>query len=230
MRFSLSAVVVAAGRSERFQQVGSTATLTQKVFVEWGGKPLIRHTIDALRALDLSEIVIVSRPEVFSVLQKIFSDIKDESRLFWVEGGVRRQDSVRAGLRALKPCDRVLIHDGARPFLQKEFLIRLFQESQKYEGAIPAAPVVETLKKKTADGFIAETVNRGDYFRAQTPQFFKFDLISQLHEKIANEEREFTDDAAILEHFGYRVKLVEGSPENIKVTVPEDLRSRGIHV
>jgi len=226
----LSAVVVAAGRSERFQKELSGETSRPKIFVEWSGKPLIRHTIEALLVLEPVETVLVTQRENFDDFAEIFDDLIGCYSIRWTEGGRRRQDSVRLGLQSLKPCDRVLIHDGARPFLNPGWLKKLNELSVNEEGLIPGTAVVETLKRKSPDGFVAETVNRSEFFRAQTPQFFKYDLIRELHEKVANVSKEFTDDAAILEHFGRRVRLVDGAPENIKVTVPEDLRSRGVHV
>lgn len=226
----LSAVVVAAGRSERFlRELGDKAGAS-KLLISWDGKPLIRHTVESLFSLPIHEMVIVGREEDFPEFEESLSDLKEKSKIKFVLGGARRQDSVRCGLEALDFADSVLIHDGARPFVSPDFLRALHDRSMNAEALIPAIPVYETLKEIDEGGFVVRTVNRNAFVRVQTPQFFKFDLLKAAHQKMSESDREFTDDAALMEACGFSVRVVPGSPENIKVTLPEDLRLRGIHV
>ncbi len=138
-----------------------------------------------------------------------------------VPGGATRQASVRAGLEALADAapDIVLIHDGARPFVPAGTIAALLALLETHDGAIPALPVTDTLKRG-ADGRIAATVPREALFRAQTPQAFRFQTILALHRRAPEGA---TDDAALLEAAGLSVALAAGDERNIKITVPEDL-------
>jgi 2-C-methyl-D-erythritol 4-phosphate cytidylyltransferase/2-C-methyl-D-erythritol 2,4-cyclodiphosphate synthase len=138
-----------------------------------------------------------------------------------VQGGATRQDSVLAGLEALEPFapDIVLVHDAARPYVPPQTVPALLAALQDYEGAIPAAPVADTLKRG-ANGVIAGTVPRENLFRAQTPQAFSFETLLDVHRNGIGLEA--TDDAGLLERAGHHVALVAGSEENIKLTYRED--------
>jgi len=235
MSSHLSAVVVAAGRSERFLRELSTGGSTQrrapsKLFVEWHGHPLIRHSLEALSALPLEQIALVIRAGDEVVFEEALSGFKHRERIIFVEGGTRRQDSVRNGLLALTKQERVLIHDGARPFLDPNFLNRLYEMSLRMDAVIPGLKVVETLKEVDEAGRVRATVDRSRFVRVQTPQFFDFKKLLAAHEKFSTSDKEFTDDAALMEFCGHDVVVLEGRDENIKVTVPEDLRRVGIHV
>lgn len=229
---SLSAVVVAAGRSERFTKRldPSDSSTKSKLLVTWNGKPLIRHTVEALFALPLNQMVIVARRDEFEILEDAFVGLPNRASIVFAEGGERRQDSVRSGLQALSGADFVLVHDGARPFIPADFLKSLFDRSLNSDGLVPAIPVVETLKEIDASGYVVRTVDRRSLVRVQTPQIFRYDLLRAAHESMKTTDKEFTDDASLMEYCGHRVRVVPGHHENIKVTLPEDLRMRGIRV
>ncbi len=236
MSFDLSAVVVAAGRGERFQRgLGinnsrPSLVLSNKVLLSWDGQPLIRRTLDALSVLNLKEIVLVTREEERSTFEEIFASSPYYKSIRWAVGGRRRQDSVREGLRSLSLVQRVLVHDGARPFLAPDFLQSLNQASLDCPAVIPTLPIVETLKEVSSEGFIIRTVKRESFVRVQTPQFFNFEILRDAHERFKDSDVEFTDDAALMEAAGHPVRSVSGHGENVKVTTPEDLRIRGIYV
>ena len=137
-------------------------------------------------------------------------------------GGPSRQDSARLGLESLAALapGAVLIHDGARPFVGAAVIDRVLDALGASAGAIAALPVTDTLKRG-ADGLITGTVERAGLWRAQTPQGFRFAEILAAHQKSAG--RELTDDAAVAERAGLPVALVEGAPENIKITTQDDL-------
>jgi 2-C-methyl-D-erythritol 4-phosphate cytidylyltransferase/2-C-methyl-D-erythritol 2,4-cyclodiphosphate synthase len=138
-----------------------------------------------------------------------------------VPGGATRQDSVRAGLEALVPHapDVVLVHDAARPVIPAGTIPALLKALEHAPGAIPAAPVADTLKR-VAGGIIVETVPRDALFRAQTPQAFRFGPLLAAHRSGLQGA---TDDASLLEAAGQAVAIVPGSDDNIKLTYPQDL-------
>jgi 2-C-methyl-D-erythritol 4-phosphate cytidylyltransferase len=222
MNSPFSAVVVSAGSSSRFHRSGANQP---KQFVEWAGRPLFIHTLEALSTIPLKELALVVRNEDEPHIREFLSRATFEFPIHLVHGGTRRQDSVRAGLEALSGCERVMIHDGARPFLSREFLDRLIAESCRFDALIPVLPVVETLKELSAEGRVHKTHDRNRFVRVQTPQVFKFAVIQEVHEKLAESQEEYTDDAMMCESQGIAVHTMAGDPQNIKVTVIEDLKA-----
>jgi 2-C-methyl-D-erythritol 4-phosphate cytidylyltransferase/2-C-methyl-D-erythritol 2,4-cyclodiphosphate synthase len=203
----IAAVLVAAGTGSRL------GTATPKQFLLLAGRPVLRWAAEALEGVDLIQPVGEAAP--------ITTALVGIAHLPPVPGGASRQASVRAGLEALAPHapDIVLVHDGARPFVPEGTVAALVAALATHPGAIPAVPLADTLKRGKA-GLITETVPREGLFRAQTPQAFRFPLLLRLH-RSATEGA--TDDAAILEEAGYRVALVPGHADNIKLTFAEDL-------
>lgn len=233
---NFSAVIVAAGKSERFVSDKNYSDLDQKLkpktLVEWAGKALFLHTIEALcGAQQFEEISLVIRPEqeafIRSELAKLSSNL--QARVVLADGGKRRQDSVRSGLLALtKKTDRVAIHDAARPFMKKEFLSGLFEEAEKKDALIPVIPIHETVKQIDKNGIVIKTHDRSSLVRVQTPQVFSYDILLKLHTELAESSLEFTDDSMMFEYAGFKVQTCKGCTQNVKVTTPEDLVLRGI--
>lgn len=229
MKFS--AVILAAGRSSRFVQNQQFPNLRKKVFVEWDGKPLFVHSIEALsRVFHFNQIVLVIAKTDEDYVRSCLDRFSSRSlfNLNLVFGGERRQDSVREGLSKLEVCDRVAIHDAARPFCSQSFLENLKEESKRYPALIPVIPIAETVKRVDAAGVVKESLDRNSLVRVQTPQIFEYDLIKNTHEKLRFSEKEFTDDAMMLEELGCSVMTTRGCSENIKVTLPEDLANKGL--
>jgi 2-C-methyl-D-erythritol 4-phosphate cytidylyltransferase/2-C-methyl-D-erythritol 2,4-cyclodiphosphate synthase len=204
----LAAILVAAGTGVRF---GSE---TPKQFLTLFGKPVIWH---AARALIDAGAALQPVGEAGAIADALAG----LPHLPTVPGGATRQDSVREGLLALQPHgpEFVLIHDAARPFIPPDTVAALLAALTQFPGAIPAAPVADTLKR-VRDGIIVETVPRDGLFRAQTPQAFRFDAILTAH--LAGVTGA-TDDAALLEALGLDVAIVPGSERNIKLTYQDDL-------
>lgn len=208
------ALVVAAGRGERF------GTGQPKQYRNLAGQPLLRYSLVAL----------AGHPGIKAVRAVIQMDdmrhyehaAKGLELLEPVAGGTNRQDSVRCGLESLQSLgpERVLIHDGARPLLPQSVIDRVLAGLDEGVAAVAALPVIDTLKRASA-GRVTGTVDRENLWRAQTPQGFHFGAILEAHRAAAGTE--FTDDAAVAEQSGILVQLVEGDPENIKVTGPDDL-------
>lgn len=138
-------------------------------------------------------------------------------------GGAERSDSVRNGLAQLaSDTDIVLVHDGARPFVRPELIDRMIAAARR-GPAIPAVRATDTLKRVDADGFVAATVDRSEIWQAQTPQAFPFGVLVEAHRRAVAEGWPSTDDSALCERLGHRVRVVEGDPDNLKITRPTDL-------
>lgn len=221
VRPDLALVVVAAGRGERAgRQYGP------KQYRMFGGKAVIAHTVDAFTDVieDRNTVIVIHRDD-HDLLEMSLPGAHD--RFIIVEGGDSRQDSVYAGLIALKEIapNHVLIHDAARPFVSTELLDSLFGALAKSNAVIPVLPVAETVKRFSEDGIIIESVARDDLGLAQTPQAFAFDAAMAVHAKAYAEKAvSFTDDASLFEWDGQAVTTTLGSADNIKITYPDDFR------
>jgi len=198
----VSVVLLAAGLGKRL------GGKTPKGFVKLGGRPLYQHSLD----------VFESMKEVRQVVLVVPKGAKGG-----VEGGARRQDSVRNGLAGVDPAsDVVLIHDSARPFITPELVRRVIQGAMEHGGAIPGVPVRDTLKKMDSAGHIQATIDRNGLWAAQTPQGFRSGVLEGAYASGHGLE-DATDDAQIVERAGGRVAIVEGIPENFKITSKSDL-------
>jgi len=207
------AVIVGAGSSQRLG--------ADKVFLPLAGKPLLAWSVDVCQNCGLlSQIVIVLNESNLDSGRNLVAE-RGWSKVVGVcLGGERRQDSVRQGLKELKRCDWVVIHDGARPFLTLD-LIRDGLEAARGTGVATAAvPVKDTIKLGDDNEMVRETLHRQRLWAVQTPQVFRFDIITRAHGQVTDE---VTDDATLAERLGYKVKLYMGSYHNIKITTPEDL-------
>jgi len=213
------AIVVAAGRGER----AGGATALPKQYRPIGGIPVLSRTIQALLAVEVVTYVLpvihADHTELYRAL-----DLAGAKLLPPVAGGATRQASVRAGLgaaAALGP-DQVLIQDAARPFVDAALVDGVLSALKEHDGALPAIPVTDTIKRSDDGRHVASTEDRRTLFAAQTPQGFRYEAIREAHARAAALPQEFTDDAAIAEWAGLSVALAPGSSRNIKITLPED--------
>ncbi|AFK86000.1 MULTISPECIES: 2-C-methyl-D-erythritol 4-phosphate cytidylyltransferase [Thermoanaerobacterium] len=216
----ISAIVVAAGKGRRM------GTKLNKVFLKLNGKPVLYYTLNAFEKLsELDEIVlVVSNDDIDYCRREIVDkyDFKKVKRI--VAGGMERQESVFNGLKAVDSrCDIVMIHDGARPFIDKTTLKKGIEESKVYSAVGIAVPVKDTIKVVDDDNFVVATPDRTNLMAIQTPQIFDYKLIYDAHLKAMEDGFLGTDDTVLVERLGHKVKLVEGSYRNIKITTPEDL-------
>jgi len=181
---------------------------------------LLRHAVAAFAEQPrVADVLVAIRPEDSELFDRAFAGLNVMSP---VAGGPTRQDSVRLGLEALASChpERVLIHDGARPFPDSALIDRVITGLDRASAAIPCLPLRDTIKR-AEDGVIRETVDRSALWRAQTPQGFHFDAILAAHRAAAG--CQLTDDSAVAEAAGLAPLLVAGSEDNLKVTTAEDL-------
>ena len=215
-----TALLVAAGKGLR---LGGPRP---KQYMSLAGRPLLHHTLKALAECPSIDAV---RPVIASADRSLFEEAAEGlDVLDPVAGGDTRQDSVRFGLESLADLEpeRVLIHDGARPFVSDAVIARVVDALSARPAAIAALPLVDTLKRQAAETEeIAETLPRKGLWRAQTPQGFHYGAILEAHRRAHRlaDGAELTDDAAVAEQAGMKVALVLGSPDNIKVTTMEDL-------
>jgi 2-C-methyl-D-erythritol 4-phosphate cytidylyltransferase len=209
----LGVIIVAAGTSKRMAGIN-------KLFVSLGGKPLLAWSVDFCQKCDLiGQTVLVLNDKHLARGERL----KQERGWFKVTlcpGGERRQNSVQEGLRRIKGCDWVMIHDGARPFLTRNLIEDGVKMAEESGAAVAAVPVKDTIKLATDGRLIRETLQREGLWAAQTPQIFSFDMIIRAYENLAGE---VTDDATTVERLGYKVKIYLGDYKNIKVTTLDDL-------
>ena len=215
------AVVLAAGQGKRMN------SKVQKQFLLIKEKPVLYYTLHAFEESALiSEIILVTGKDEIEYCQKEIVEkygFKKVSKV--VAGGKERYHSVHEGIQAIGVADYVFIHDGARPFVDGAMIERASQAVKEYKACVVGMPVKDTIKIADAEGYAAQTPDRRLVWQVQTPQVFEYELIKTAYEKLMIEEPEgITDDAMVVEAMTeHKVKLVEGSYRNIKITTPEDL-------
>lgn len=220
-----TAIVLAAGQGKRM------GTKIQKQYLEIHGKPVLYYSLEKFQNSPIiDEIILVVGENQKEYCQKEIVEkygIEKVTRI--VQGGAERYHSVWNGLQGIQHNGYVFIHDGARPFLDNEILVRVYQEVKKYKACVVGMPVKDTIKISDVNGFAKETPNRNFVWAVQTPQVFEVPLIKRAYgELMKKEDILVTDDAMVAEQMlGIKVKLVEGSYENIKITTPEDLMVAG---
>jgi len=221
-----AAVVLAAGQGKRMQ------SQVAKQFLKLRGEPVVCHSLRAFEESPVEAIVLVTGADEIAycrteIVEKYgFSKVVDV-----VAGGKERYHSVYQGLLALRNIldekGIVLIHDGARPLVTEAIIRRTIDDAAAHGACVAAMPVKDTIKVAAADGFADKTLDRSTLWQIQTPQTFEYGLVFDAYTKLLSDEmfqKGVTDDAMVVETMcGGKVKLTEGSYENIKVTTPEDM-------
>ncbi len=221
------AIVLAAGSGSRMKSD------VKKQYMEIGGKPLIYYSLKAFEESIIDDIVlVVSRGDVDYVKKDIVDKYGFDKVKTVVEGGLYRYHSVRLGLEAAdSDCDYAFIHDGARPFVNRDIIMRALSAVKEYGACVVGMPAKDTIKIADDKGFAQSTPNRDKVWMVQTPQVFSYKTILELYRRLDREEEELmarginiTDDAMVAEYYSdQKIKLVEGSYNNIKITTPEDI-------
>jgi 2-C-methyl-D-erythritol 4-phosphate cytidylyltransferase len=215
-----SAVIVAAGSGSRF------SADTPKQFLALAGRPLLAHTLarfEACAAVD--RIVLVLPQDGFASARATMEPFVGDTPTDIVPGGETRQGSVQEGLSCLdpEPDGLIAVHDGARPLVDEELIARVIAAAAEHGGAIAAIPVIETLKEVSEAMTIERTVDRTRFYRAQTPQCFRYRLLKDAVAAAKRDGFVGTDEAALVERVGATIHIVMGSERNIKITTPEDM-------
>jgi 2-C-methyl-D-erythritol 4-phosphate cytidylyltransferase len=209
----IGAVIVGGGSSRRMGR--------DKMFLSLAGEPLLTWSVDTCQKSKLVDrIAVVLNVTKLEFGNKLAAERGWSKVVEMCPGGRRRQDSVRQGLNELDDCDLVIIHDGARPFLTEDLIRDGLDAVQVTGSAVAAVPIKDTVKLGSSDMMVRSTLIREQLWAVQTPQVFRFDIISEAHQLIKDD---VTDDATMVENMGYKVKLYMGSYDNIKITTPEDL-------
>ena len=219
MTRDVGVVIVAGGSSTR------TDGSELKQFRWVAGKPMLLHSLQAFMTRpDVCAVVCVLPPDfVADPPPWIFQC--DVDRLLLSVGGRTRTDSARNGLEDLPDEAAIaLIHDAARPFVDDRLIERVVSVARLGEGAVPALPVVDTIKESDEEGKVARSVDRTRLWRAQTPQGFPRAMIERAHQEARRDGATATDDAALCERLGFPVRLVPGSERAMKVTEESDFK------
>ena len=213
------AVIVAGGKGVR---MGADRP---KQFLEIGGKPILRHTIERFLAFDPSvEIVLVLPRDQRDYWRTYCRENGFLDRYSMVSGGITRFHSVQNALEYVRGDGIVAVHDGVRPLVGTDLLARLYAAAEEHEAVIPVVPVVESVRRVVKDESGREAsgpVDRDGLVLVQTPQVFRTDVLTEAYRQPFRPS--FTDDASVMEAAGHPVKLVPGERFNIKVTTPDDL-------
>ena len=214
-----TAIVLAAGSGSRM------GLDVKKQYLMMENKPLVFYALDTFQRSRVDEIILVVSPGDVAYAKEEIVDkysLTKVSRI--VPGGKERYDSVYEGLKAADG-DYVLIHDGARAFVTEEIILRAMEDVKVSKANVVAVPVKDTIKLSDKDGYVADTIDRSRAWSIQTPQSFSLSLIKGAYEKaLKGDTSGITDDAMIIEKMtDCRVKFVEGSYDNIKVTTVEDI-------
>lgn len=215
----VAALIAAAGRSRRF------FSKVPKVFVPVRGKPLLVHTLERLtRSFPFEEVLLMVGRAEFHKTQKLLKRY-GFSHVRLIAGGLTRAASVKRGFdRLSRSCDWVLVHDGARPVVDRALVLRTILAAKKTGAALCATPVLATVKKVDVHrGSVVSTEDRRALYLAQTPQVFRKDLLAARYQRLKKKALKATDEASLFDNSPVRVQVVEGDVKNIKVTTKEDL-------
>lgn len=216
-------IIAAAGQGSR---MGANMN---KQFIELDGQAILAHTLMRFKDFDeIGQVIVLHHEDEKVEMECILNGLTLPFEITYVIGGKSRQESVYNGLMALdRHIEKVMIHDGARPFVtdgmmktMKGFLDKLSM-SGITDGGFFGVPLKDTIKQKTDKGFV--TIDRSTLHAVQTPQIFKKEILIKAHEQALEEEFVGTDDCSLVERIGGHIEVISGDYRNIKVTTPEDL-------
>jgi len=211
----MTAVIAAGGKGSR---MGADIN---KVFLKLGGKEILARTTEAFEKNPLvREIIVVTGKNDIEKCKDLISEYGFSKVVCVVEGGSTRRESVANGLQYAK-CGFVAVHDAARALITEDIINDTASAAEKYGAAAPGVLCKDTVKIADNGGFIESTPDRSQMYMIQTPQIFKTELLKKAHN--APSDAEATDDCMLVENMGGRVKITEGSYENIKLTTPDDM-------
>ena len=214
------AIIPAAGSGTR---IGGEI---KKQFLPLKGKPIIAYTLQQFEHCpDVDEVALAVPESAIVEMESIIERYRLHKVNKVVMGGAKRQDSVRNALNrlALKDSDIILVHDGVRPFIETKRISHLIKMCKEYDAAVLAVQPKDTVRRSTGGGFFNQTLDRTALWLIQTPQAFRSKILVKAYEKAKKDKFYSTDEAALVERLGIKVRIVEGSYDNIKITTPEDV-------
>ena len=208
------AIILGAGNGTRMKSEKS------KLLLEIGSKTVIERSVEAfLSVSDIDEIIVVARAQDID----IYSELLTDERISFVIGGSTRQQSVKNAVETVDDAHLIVIHDGARPLIKCEDIEKTIRAAEEFSAAAVGVFVKDTIKIVDKQGFVESTPDRSTLFAVQTPQIFDFELYKNAMQKADEQGLDFTDDCQLVELCGGKVKMVEGSYSNIKITTPDDI-------
>lgn len=208
------AIILGAGNGTRMKSEKS------KLLLEIGSKTVIERSVEAfLSVSDIDEIIVVARAQDID----IYSELLTDERISFVIGGSTRQQSVKNAVETVDDAHLIVIHDGARPLIKCEDIEKTIRAAEEFSAAAVGVFVKDTIKIVDKQGFVESTPDRSTLFAVQTPQIFDFVLYKNAMQKADEQGLDFTDDCQLVELCGGKVKMVEGSYSNIKITTPDDI-------
>lgn len=208
------AVILGAGNGTRMGIDKS------KLLLDLCGKTVIERSVEAfLNLAVVDEIIVVCR----ECDVEEFSRLLPDEEVSFVVGGATRQESVRNAVETIDECDYIIIHDGARPLVSKNTILKTLDEAQISQAAATGVYVKDTIKVIDKDLNIVDTPERSSLISIQTPQIFDFSVYKKALEKATEQKKDFTDDCRLVENLGLQVKTVIGEYENLKITTKSDV-------
>ena len=208
------AVIVAAGDSQRMEGI-------DKIMASIGGRPVLARVLDTFQHCNkIDQIIVVMNAKNIGEAKQLVAQEKWNKVTDVVVGKKRRQDSVIEGLKIIKQCEWIVIHDGARPLMRADLILKGLDAAKETGAAAAAVPVTDTIKFIKGSDIVRQTLPRENLRAVQTPQVFRFDVVQNTYKFTPGD---FTDDTALVEKAGFKVKLYPGAYDNIKITTPDDL-------
>ncbi len=207
----LTVIIVAAGSSHRMG--------FDKLMAPLNGKPVLYHTVHAFLNLDeVTDVILVTDQDRFNQLAI------DSPKLRLIPGGADRHNSVANGIAAVaSDCRYIAVHDGARPLISAEQILRTLAAAQKHQAATSARRITETVKRSNNENFATESVCRDNLWLMETPQIFAAQLLRSAYQHIEKSNLLVTDEVSAVEQIGIPTYLVENTTQNLKITYPQDL-------
>ena len=213
------AIIPSGGTGKRIN------TTLPKQYVQFNGKELIAYTLDVFQKCEMiDEIVIPAQKDFFKLLDEIKEHYSFTKLSKIVQGGEERQNSVFNALKSLNASDEdlIVVHDAARPLLPQNVLINAIETAKKFGSAVVAIKAKDTLIK--GNDFVLSFVDRDEFYYAQTPQIFSYKILSEAFMKASEDKFLGTDESMLVHRIGHKIKLVEGSSFNFKITNQDDIK------
>lgn len=214
-------IIPASGLGSRF------GLKTPKQFYKLNGKEILIHTLNRFNSIKRIKSIFVSTRNEYVIKISLLVKKHRLSKVGnVVVGGKHRQDSVYNALKELncKPDDVIIVHDAVRPFVSANLIDKMMDESVKYDCVIPGIPITNTIKKTNKKSIVINTIPRENLWSIQTPQFFKYNKLIKAFEYAKANKLIGTDEAALMEYAGFKVKVVEGEIANVKITTRKDVK------
>lgn len=218
---NVTVIIVAAGKGRR---MGSDKP---KQYLMIDGKVILDKTIEQFEKNSMVDniIVVVNNEDMELVRKKLSYERPRINKI--VVGGEQRTDSVYNGISSIEEDMQngiVLIHDGVRPFISQKLINSCIETAYEHGACVPVIDLVDTVKHVTKESFVKKTIDRSKYKAVQTPQAFDYEIIKKCYDMALEEKIKVTDDSSLAEHYGYKVKAIQGLQKNIKITTQFDLR------